>query len=145
MAKQINARLIVDRVTIPCNEAIFSMIVPSGPDGKPDHLNRSILVDVYINPEEQTVEPVKGKVVEMYNQLVVVAGGKARGVGPELDVQLDFDDDFNTDAVLASIKFKGRVIQHNFLKREPIPGFPDNYSYHIQIAPLPRERVIMTN
>jgi hypothetical protein len=145
MAKQINARLIVDRVTIPCNEAIFSMIVPTGPDGKPDHLNRSILVDVYINPEEQTVEPVMGKVKELHNHLVVVAGGKAKGVGPELDVQLDFDDDFNTDAVLASIKFKGRVVKHDLFMREHNPGFPDTYNYHIQIAPLQRERVIMTN
>src|SRR5262245_30222185 len=115
MAKQVNARLIVDQVTIPCSEAIFSMKVLSGPNGKPDHSKPSILLDVYINIEDPTVKPVLDKVKELYNKVGDGAGFASGGGAPEMNIQVDFDDDFNPEGTLASFKFKGRIHSHNLL------------------------------
>jgi hypothetical protein len=135
MAKQVNARLIVDNVTIPCNEAIYSMMVLSGPNGKPDHSQRKILLDVYINIEDPKVKPVLGKVKELYNQ--VGAGFAASGAGREMDIQVDFDDDFNPEGTLASFKFKGQIHYHSLVKvlNSPSSGVPDINVFHLQIAP----------
>jgi hypothetical protein len=133
MSKQVNARLIVDHVTIPCSEAIFSMRVLSGPNGKPDHSKQSILLDVFINTEDPTVtEPVLDTVKDLYNKL---SAGSASS--PELNIQVDFDDDFNKEATLATFKFKGRLHLHTLLKilNSARAGVPDINVFHLQIAP----------
>jgi hypothetical protein len=137
MAKQVNARLIVDNVAIPCSEAIFSMKVLSGPNGKPDHSKPKILVDVYINIEDPKVKPVMDKVKELYNQVGDGVGFTAGGGAPELSFQVDFDDDFVLQGTLASINFKGRVHFHSLVKilNSPSSGVPDINVFHIQIAP----------
>jgi hypothetical protein len=135
MAKQVNARLIVDRVTIPCSEVIFSMKVLSGPNGKPDHRHPKILLDVYINIEDPSVKPVLEKVKELYN--LVGDGVGSAASGPEMNIQVDFDDDFNPQGVLASVRFKGRIHYHSMVKvlNSPGSGVPDINVFHLQIAP----------
>jgi hypothetical protein len=137
MAKQVNARLIVDRVTIPCSEAIFSMRVLSGPNGKPDHRHPKILLDVYINIEDPSVKPVLEKVKELYNLVGGGGGSAASGAGPEMNFQVDFDDDFNPEGTLASVRFKGRIHFHSMVKvlNSPSSGVPDINVFHLQIAP----------
>jgi hypothetical protein len=135
MAKQINARLIVDRVTIPCHEAIYSMKVISGPNGMPDHGQRKILVDVYINIEDPMVKPVLPKLKELYSQVGDGAGPAASGGGREMDIQVDFDDDFNPEGTLASFKFKGRIHYHSLVKILNNSGIPDVNVFHLQLAP----------
>jgi hypothetical protein len=137
MAKQVNARLIVDRVSIPCSEAIFSMRVLSGPNGKPDHSHPKILLDVYINIEDPTVQPVLEKVKELYNQVGDDVGFAASGRGPEMNIRIDFDDDFNPEETLASVKFDGRVHFHSLMKmlNSPSSGVPDINVFHLQLAP----------
>jgi hypothetical protein len=143
MAKQVNARLIVDRVTIPCSEAIFSMRVLSGANGKPDHSKPSILLDVYINAEDPTVKPVLEKVKELYNKVGVGTGFTAGGGSPELNIRVEFDDDFNREATLASFKFMGRLNFHNFMKilNSAGAGVPDINVFHLQLAPTLNNRI----
>jgi hypothetical protein len=127
MTKTVNARLIVDNQTIQCSQAIFSMIVPSGLNGVPNHLKQEILLDVYFNLEDPSVKSSEQKVIELYNRI-----GES-----EMDIQIDIDDDFKSDETLARVKFRGRLHGHNMLRipTSPNSDVPDIHGIRLQLAP----------
>jgi hypothetical protein len=76
-------------------------------------------------------------VKELYNKVGDGAGFTSGGGTPEMNIQVDFDDDFNPEGTLASFKFKGRIHSHNLLNivNSPSSDVPGINVFHLQIAP----------
>jgi hypothetical protein len=140
--RQVHARLFVDKVLIPCNELRYSMMVPTTLCGKPDHYNRSVLVDAYINVEDPVVEPVLNEVKNLFNRF---SGAMGTGKNPELRIKVEFDDDDQPGNLLAGFEFNGKIHNYNLVK--VLDGVvPSGVKvFHIHIAALPREKIYYRN
>jgi hypothetical protein len=121
------------------------MMVPTGPDGMPDHSNRSVLVDAYINIEDTVVAPVLDDLKELFNRFSGAGGRMGTGRKPIVDIKVEFDDDNEQEAVLAGFEFKGKVHNHNLVKVLNGGGPQGVNVFHIHIAALEKEKIIPRN